>query len=80
MICAHPDLIPQAIEEHIRYTSPIQNPSRHHVGHVTIPSRSRVLMSFGAANRDPLAFDDPNTFHADRNPRTHGGFGYEAGA
>lgn len=81
MICANPELIPQAIEEHLRYTSPIQNLYRYtradyQVGHVTIPSGSRVLMSFGAANRDPQAFEDPNTFHADRNPRTHLGFGY----
>lgn len=81
MIRANPDLIPQAIEEHVRYTSPIQNLYRYtradyRVGDVTIPSGSRVLMSFGAANRDPLAFDDPNTFRADRNPRSHIGFGY----
>ena len=81
MIRANPDLIPAAIEEHIRYTSPIQNLYRYtradyQVGNVTIPRGSRVLMSFGAANRDPLAFDDPNTFRADRNPRTHVGFGY----
>jgi cytochrome P450 len=81
MIRANPDLIPQAIEEHVRYTSPIQNLYRYtradyQVGDVTIPSGSRVLMSFGAANRDPLAFDDPNAFRADRNPRAHVGFGY----
>jgi len=81
MIRANPDLIPQAIEEHVRYTSPIQNLYRYtradyQVGDVTIPTGSRVLMSFGAANRDPLAFDDPNTFRADRNPRSHVGFGY----
>jgi cytochrome P450 len=81
MIRANPDLIPQAIEEHVRYTSPVQNLYRYtralyRVGDVTIPSGSRVLMSFGAANRDPLAFDEPNTFRADRNPRAHVGFGY----
>jgi cytochrome P450 len=81
MIRANPDLIPLAIEEHLRYTSPIQNLYRYtradyEVGDVTIPSGSRVLMSFGAANRDPRAFDDPNTFRADRNPRSHIAFGY----
>ncbi len=43
MIRANPDLIPQAIEEHLRYTSPIQNLYRYtrtdyQVGEVTIPS------------------------------------------
>jgi cytochrome P450 len=81
MIRANPDLIPQVIEEHLRYSSPIQNLYRYtradyQVGDVTIPMGSRVLMSFGAANRDPLAFDDPNTFRVDRNPRSHIAFGY----
>src|SRR5262249_35038488 len=81
MIRADPNLIPIAIEEQLRCTSPIQNLHRYtrapyQVGDVTIPSGSRVLMSFGAANRDPLAFDEPNTFRADRNPRMHVGFGY----
>lgn len=83
MIRANPDLIPVAIEEHLRYTSPIQNLYRYtradyEIGDVTIPSGSRVLMSFGAANRDPRAFDNPNTFQADRNPRSHIAFGYGA--
>lgn len=83
MIREHPELIPQAIEEHVRYTSPIQNLYRYtrapyRVGEVTIPSGARILLSFGAANRDPLAFDDPNSFRADRNPRTHVGFGFGA--
>lgn len=83
MIRANPDLIPQAIEEHVRYTSPVQNLYRYtrapyQIGDITIPSGSRVLMSFGAANRDPLAFDEPDTFRADRNPRMHVGFGYGA--
>jgi len=81
MIRAHPELIPQAVEEHLRYTSPVQHVYRytrapHQVGEVTIPTGSRLLVSLGAANRDPLAFDEPNTFRADRDPRTHVAFGY----
>ena len=83
IIRADPQLIPQAIEEHLRYTTPIQNLYRYtradyRVGDVTIPAGSRVLLSFGAANRDPRAFDDPNSFRADRNPRAHVAFGYGA--
>lgn len=82
-IRANPDLIPMAIEELLRFTSPIQNLYRYtcadyDIGDVTIPSGSRVLLSFGAANRDPLVFDDPDTFIADRNPRMHVAFGYGA--
>ena len=82
-IRANPDLIPMAIEELLRFTSPIQNLYRYtcadyDIGDVTIPSGSRVLLSFGAANRDPVAFDDPDAFVADRNPRMHVAFGYGA--
>lgn len=83
MIRADPDLIPMAVEEQLRYGSPIQNLYRYtrapyRVGEVTIPSGARLLLSFGAANRDPSAFDDPDTYRADRNPRAHVAFGYGA--
>lgn len=83
MIRADPDLIPMAVEEMLRYTSPTQNLYRYtrapyQVGDVTIPTGARLLLSFGAANRDPLAFDDPDTYRADRNPRMHVAFGYGA--
>ncbi|MBY8856589.1 cytochrome P450 [Nocardia sp. CA2R105] len=80
-IRADPDLIPLAVEEHLRYTSPLQNLYRYtrtdyQIGDVTIPSGSRVLLSFGAANRDPHAFEAPDEYRADRNPRSHIAFGY----
>jgi cytochrome P450 len=83
LIRDNPDLIPMAVEEQLRITTPIQNLYRYtradyQVGDVTIPNGSRVLLSFGAANRDPLAFDDPDEYRADRNPRMHVGFGYGA--
>lgn len=83
MIRANPDLIPMAVEEQLRYGSPIQNLYRYtrapyRVGEVTIPSGARLLLSFGAANRDPSAFEDPDTYRADRNPRAHVAFGYGA--
>ena len=83
MIRANPDLIPMAIEEQLRITTPIQNLYRstradYQAGDATIPNGSRILLSFGAANRDPLAFDNPDEYRADRNPRTHVAFGYGA--
>lgn len=83
LIRSNPDLIPSAVEEHLRFTSPIQNTFRYtrgnyRVGEVTIPRGSRVLLSFGAANRDPLAFPEPDEYRVDRHPRTHVGFGYGA--
>jgi methyl-branched lipid omega-hydroxylase len=35
----------------------------------------RVIMFYGAANRDPRAFDDPETFNVRRHPNNHLGFG-----
>jgi cytochrome P450 len=83
LIRANPDLVPMAIEEQLRYSTPIQNLYRYtradyQVGDVTIPSGSRVLLSFAAANRDPLVFDNPDEYRADRNPRSHLAFGYGA--
>ncbi|ORA18618.1 cytochrome P450 [Mycobacterium asiaticum] len=83
MIRAQPDLVPLAVEEQLRTTTPIQNLYRYtradyQVGDVTIPNGSRVLLSFGAANRDPTAFEEPDQYRADRNPRTHVAFGYGA--
>lgn len=83
MIRADPGLIPMAVEEQLRFSSPIQNLYRYtrapyRVGDVTIPTGSRVLMSFGAANRDPAVFDDPDAYRADRDPRMHVAFGYGA--
>jgi cytochrome P450 len=83
MIRSQPDLIPLAVEEQLRITTPIQNLYRYtradyRIGDVTIPNGSRVLLSFGAANRDPTAFEEPDQYRADRNPRTHVAFGYGA--
>ncbi len=64
----------------MRFISPIQSFYRaalvdYSVGDVTIPAGSRVLLAWGAANRDPRQFDDPDTFRADRNPTGHVAFG-----
>jgi cytochrome P450 len=83
LIRANPELIPLAVEEQLRITTPIQNLYRYtradyRIGDVTIPAGSRVLLSFGAANRDPTAFDEPDEYRADRDPRKHIAFGYGA--
>ncbi|RAV00032.1 cytochrome P450 [Mycobacterium colombiense] len=83
LIRANPDLVPIAVEEQLRITTPIQNLYRYtradyQIGGVTIPSGSRLLLSFGAANRDPAVFDQPDEYRADRNPRAHVAFGYGA--
>ncbi|MET3961518.1 cytochrome P450 [Marmoricola sp. OAE513] len=83
LLRSNPDLVPAAIEEQLRFSSPIQNLYRYtcadyEVAGVTIPTGSRILLSFGAANRDPAAFENPDEYRIDRENKTHVGFGYGA--
>lgn len=76
----HPELIPAAIEEQLRFVSPVQGFYRtatrdYPIGAETIPVGARVLLLFAAANRDPRHYDDPDTFDLDRNPTDHLAFG-----
>ena len=83
MIRADHSLIPGAVEEQLRFSSPVQALYRtartdFEVGALTIPAGARVLLSIGAANRDPRVFADPDEFQVDRNPTEHIAFGYGA--
>ena len=75
------DLIRNAIEEVVRLNTPIKAFSRHvaediEVAGVPLSGGSRVLMVFGAANRDASRFPDPHRFDIERNVRGHVGFGH----
>lgn len=83
MIRGNHDLIPAAVEELLRFYSPVQGLYRtartdYQVGNATIPASARVLLCIGAANRDPQVFDDPDEFRVDRNPTEHMAFGFGA--
>ncbi len=75
------ELLPTAIEEVLRYRSPLQwigRVARHDVdihGQV-IPAGTFVLVMIGAANRDPRQFPDPNRFDITRDPNPHLAFGH----
>jgi cytochrome P450 len=76
----NPNLVPSAIEEQLRYYAPIQGLYRtarvdYSVGKATIPAGSRVLLLWGAANRDPRQFENPDDFRVERNPTGHVSFG-----
>jgi cytochrome P450 len=75
-----PSLIPNAVEEAIRHSSPLQlagrTTSREITLHgVTIPSGGRVVLIHGAANRDPRQFPEPDRFDVTRGRVRHLGFG-----
>ena len=68
-----PSLIPSAVYEGMRHTSIIRWFSRVAVrdyseGEVFIPEGRRVMILFGAANRDPRKYPDPDRFDVTRNP------------
>lgn len=78
---AVPDLLPSAIEEVLRYRSPVQWMFRFtrrdvEVRGQTIPAGRMVLPVIGSANRDPAHFDDPHRFDAARDPNPHVAFGH----
>src|ERR1700735_1194458 len=75
------DLIPSAIEEVLRYRSPVQwmmrTPRREVELHgQTIPQGKLVLPVIGSANRDAAHFPDAGRFDITRTPNPHIAFGH----
>ncbi|SOD72162.1 cytochrome P450 [Jatrophihabitans sp. GAS493] len=73
-------LMPKAVEEFIRYQSPVTYQRRTatedtHLGDAEIKRGDKVLLYYGAANRDPALISDPDAFIIDRDPNPHMGFG-----
>lgn len=71
----------RAIEEVLRYESPVMRTSRVareelEVAGTTIPAGDRVTMIIGAANRDPAVFDAPQELDVERHPNPHLAFGF----
>jgi cytochrome P450 len=74
------DLLPTAIEEMVRWTSP--SPSKRRtatraasLGGQQISAGDKVVVWEGSANRDELVFDNANVFDVARKPNPHLGFG-----
>jgi cytochrome P450 len=79
---ANRTLLPKALEEVVRLQSVIQLDVRKaksdaaFVGDVLIPQGDTIFLMLGAANRDPLAFENPDSFDLDRPKKLHLGFGF----
>jgi hypothetical protein len=94
LLAEHPDqlqllradraLIPNAVEEVLRFESPIQRLFRTphldtEIAGCPIEAGDKVSVMFGAANRDPRAWPNPDVFEVTRDPRTlrkHLAFGF----
>jgi cytochrome P450 len=75
-VLADPGVIPDAVEEVLRYTSPSQYQGRVTMRDVewygaTVPKGSRILLLTGSANRDEREFPDPDRFDVRRRPEQH---------
>jgi pimeloyl-[acyl-carrier protein] synthase len=80
LLCREPELIESAVEELLRYDSPVQWTSRlpgepTEIGGKTIPAGEIILGAVGAANRDPEKFPDPDRLDIRRKENRHLAFG-----
>ena len=76
----HPELLDSAINELLRYDSPVQIDSRNAIGDVEIGGKriaagQRILAIVGAANRDPDVFANPDELDIGRDEISHLSFG-----
>jgi len=73
-------LLPSAIEEMLRWASPIRNMNRTATKDVVVDGmqireNDRVLLLYPSANRDAKVFDNPHSFDITRTPNDHVAFG-----
>jgi cytochrome P450 len=78
-----PELLPNAVEEMIRWVSPVKSFMRTamedtDLGGQRISRGDAVLLLYPAANRDPKVFEDPETFDVTRESHQHLAFGFGA--
>ncbi|OBK22925.1 cytochrome [Mycobacterium asiaticum] len=76
-----PQLLPNAIEEMLRWTSPVKNMARtltadteFHGARLT--QGEKIILLFESANFDEAVFGDPENFRIDRYPNNHVAFGF----
>ncbi len=74
------ELLPVAIEELLRYVTPVMQFVRHpvvdtEIAGTTIEAGDRVVMFYASANRDERAFDEPDALDVTRTPNDHVAFG-----
>ncbi len=79
-ICADFGLLPDAIEESLRFNTSAQRFKRCATQDMDIhgsqvKAGDFIMLAYGAANRDERVFPDPDTYDITRKPRRHLGFG-----
>ena len=76
LLIEHPEIMPTAVEEILRWASPVTHFARvatadTELGGKKIHQGDRVALWFPSANRDEAAFRDPYTFDLKRHPNDH---------
>jgi cytochrome P450 len=75
-------LLPGAIEEFLRFESPVKNATFRctteptELAGVLVPARELVVLSLGSANRDPDRYADPDQLDIERDVSGHMAFGH----
>jgi cytochrome P450 family 142 subfamily A polypeptide 1 len=80
-IAADPSLLPGAVEEVLRWVTPLNNMFRRaaaavDLNGVHIRRGDRIILLYPSANRDEAVFDHPFTFDIGRHPNPHVAFGF----
>ncbi len=80
-LVADQSLLPGAIEEALRWTSPVKNMCRTLTADTTfhgtdLKSGEKIMLMFESANFDEAVFENPDEFRIDRNPNSHLAFGF----
>ena len=78
---AQPELIATAVEELLRFESPLQLNNRMATAEIELGGRkflpgTFITLGVGAANRDPAQFPDPDRLDVGRKPNRHIAFGH----
>ncbi|WAL68560.1 cytochrome P450 [Amycolatopsis cynarae] len=81
LVRENPSLVPAAFNEVLRYWAPVHAWGRRttrevEIDGVLIPAGAQVAILFGAGNRDPRHYENPDEFLVERNPIDHLSFGY----
>ena len=80
LLAREPERIPDAVEELLRWVTPLNNMMRAAtkeatIGSTTVPEGARIALLYPSANRDEAVFDDPFRFDVTRHPNAHIAFG-----
>jgi len=81
LLAAERDRLPLAVEEMLRWVTPIKNMARQVTRDVdlhgqTITKGQKLLLLYPSANRDETVFEDPERFDMTRTPNDHMAFGF----